>query len=65
MNSTASRPFRLHQLLLHRSSYWNYFGGLTFFLLALTVGTGLLLSIYYVPSASPALKPRWPNKAAC
>jgi quinol-cytochrome oxidoreductase complex cytochrome b subunit len=37
------------------SSIWYSFGWLTLFLLAVMVGTGMLLSIYYEPSAAPAM----------
>lgn len=39
----------------HRHSLWYYFGGLTLFLLALMVASGLLLTLYYEPSAAPAV----------
>lgn len=38
----------------HRYSIWYYFGGMTFFLFAVQVGTGALLLLYYRPSASEA-----------
>jgi quinol-cytochrome oxidoreductase complex cytochrome b subunit len=38
----------------HRHSLWYYFGGLALFLLAMMVVSGVLLSMYYEPSASPA-----------
>lgn len=40
-----------------RHSVWYYFGGLTLFLLLVMVGSGILLSTYYEPSASPASAP--------
>lgn len=40
-----------------RHSVWYYFGGLTLFLLLVMVGSGILLSTYYEPSASPAVAP--------
>ncbi len=40
---------------LHRASAWYYVGGLGLFLLLLTAGTGMLLSMYYQPNANPAV----------
>ncbi len=38
----------------HRHSLWYHFTGLSLFLLVLVAVTGILLSMYYVPSATPA-----------
>ena len=35
----------------HRHTFWYYFGGMTLFLFAIQVGTGILLLLYYRPSA--------------
>ena len=41
---------------LHRHSVWYYFGGMTLFLFAIQVGTGILLLLYYRPSAENAFE---------
>ena len=41
---------------LHRHSIWYYFGGMTLFLFAVQVGTGILLLLYYRPSAENAFE---------
>jgi cytochrome b6 len=38
----------------HRHSVWYYFGGMTLFLFFVQVGTGILLTMYYRPSAEEA-----------
>jgi cytochrome b6 len=39
---------------LHRHSLWYYFGGITLFLFLVQVATGILLMLYYRPSAEGA-----------
>jgi cytochrome b6 len=39
---------------MHRHSPWYYFGGMTLFLFMVQVGTGILLMLYYRPSAEGA-----------
>ena len=41
---------------LHRHSIWYYFGGMTLFLFAVQVATGILLLLYYRPSAENAFE---------
>jgi cytochrome b6 len=41
---------------IHRQSIWYYFGGMTLFLFAIQVSTGLLLLLYYRPSAETAFE---------
>ena len=41
---------------LHRHSIWYYFGGMTLFLFAVQVVTGILLLLYYRPSAENAFE---------
>ena len=41
---------------LHRHSVWYYFGGMTLFLFMVQVGTGILLLLYYRPSAENAFE---------
>lgn len=41
---------------LHRHSVWYYFGGMTLFLFAVQVVTGILLLLYYRPSADQAFE---------
>jgi len=39
---------------VHRNTVWYYFGGMTLFLFAIQVATGILLLFYYRPSAEEA-----------
>jgi cytochrome b6 len=39
---------------VHRHTIWYYFGGMTLFLFTIQVGTGILLLLYYRPSAEEA-----------
>ena len=41
---------------LHRHTFWYYFGGMTLFLFGIQVGTGILLLLYYRPSAGEAFE---------
>lgn len=41
---------------VHRHSFWYYLGGMTLFLFGIQVGTGILLLLYYRPSASEAFE---------
>ena len=41
---------------LHRHTFWYYFGGMTLFLFMIQVGTGILLLLYYRPSANEAFE---------
>ena len=41
---------------VHRHSIWYYFGGMTLFLFLVQVGTGILLLLYYRPSAENAFE---------
>ena len=40
----------------HRHTLWYYFGGMTLFLFVIQVGTGILLLLYYRPSAESAFE---------
>ena len=40
----------------HRHSFWYYFGGMTLFLFLVQVSTGILLLLYYRPSAEGAFE---------
>jgi cytochrome b6 len=42
------------QVPLHRHAFWYYFGGMTLFLFMVQVSTGILLLLYYRPSAEEA-----------
>jgi len=48
------RLARHKQVPVHRHTLWYYFGGMTLFLFAIQVGTGILLLLYYRPSAEEA-----------
>src|SRR5512143_1477216 len=39
---------------VHRHSFWYYWGGMTLFLFGIQVATGILLVLYYRPSADEA-----------
>jgi len=41
---------------VHRYSIWYYFGGMTLFLFTVQVITGILLLLYYRPSAENAFE---------
>ncbi len=41
---------------LHRHTIWYYFGGMTLFLFMIQVATGILLMLYYRPSADEAFE---------
>jgi cytochrome b6 len=41
---------------IHRQSIWYYFGGMTLFLFGIQVSTGILLLLYYRPSAETAFE---------
>lgn len=44
------------QVPLHRHTFWYYFGGMTLFLFMIQVATGILLLLYYRPSAGEAFE---------
>src|SRR5262249_45935089 len=45
---------RKKQVPVHRHTVWYYFGGMTLFLFVVQVATGILLLLYYRPSAEEA-----------
>jgi cytochrome b6 len=47
---------RHKQVPRHRHSFWYYLGGMTLFLFCVQVGTGILLLLYYRPSAGEAFE---------
>ncbi len=49
-------PLRKKTVPLHRHSYWYYLGGITLFLFVIQVLTGILLLLYYRPSAGEAFE---------
>jgi cytochrome b6 len=49
------RQFVRHKVVpVHHHTVWYYFGGMTLFLFAIQVSTGILLLLYYRPSAEEA-----------
>ncbi|HWH76150.1 MAG TPA: cytochrome bc complex cytochrome b subunit, partial [Candidatus Binatus sp.] len=44
------------EIPLHRHTFWYYFGGMTLFLFVIQVCTGILLLLYYRPSAGEAFE---------
>lgn len=54
--STLTRAAQKKEVPLHRQSIWYYFGGMTLFLFVVQVITGILLLLYYRPSAENAFE---------
>jgi len=54
--STLARTAQKKEVPLHRHSIWYYFGGMTLFLFVVQVVTGILLLLYYRPSAESAFE---------
>jgi cytochrome b6 len=55
LDLTGLRHFvREKRVPIHRHAFWYYVGGMTLFLLAVQVATGILLLLYYRPSADEA-----------
>ena len=49
-------PLKKKTVPLHKLSYWYFFGGITLFLFGIQVCTGILLLLYYRPSAGEAFE---------
>ncbi len=49
-------PLRKKAVPVHRFSYWYFLGGITLFLFGIQVCTGILLLLYYRPTASEAFE---------
>src|SRR6266480_1265950 len=54
--STLTHLADKKEVPVHRHSIWYYFGGMTLFLFAVQVGTGILLLLYYRPSSEGAFE---------
>jgi cytochrome b6 len=54
--NTLSEVAHKKEIPLHRHSIWYYFGGMTLFLFVVQVATGILLLLYYRPSAENAFE---------
>ncbi|PYS22458.1 MAG: cytochrome bc complex cytochrome b subunit [Acidobacteria bacterium] len=54
--STLAAVAQKKEVPRHRHSIWYYFGGMTLFLFAVQVVTGILLLLYYRPSAENAFE---------
>ncbi|HEX7334602.1 MAG TPA: cytochrome bc complex cytochrome b subunit [Pyrinomonadaceae bacterium] len=54
--SALTEMARKKEVPLHRHSIWYYFGGMTLFLFVVQVVTGILLLLYYRPSAETAFE---------
>ena len=53
----ALRALIRHKVVpVHRQTIWYYFGGMTLFLFGIQVATGILLVLYYRPSAEEAFE---------
>ena len=53
---TVAEMAQKKEVPLHRHSIWYYFGGMTLFLFTVQVVTGILLLLYYRPSAEAAFE---------
>lgn len=53
---TLAAMAKKKEVPLHRHSIWYYFGGMTLFLFAVQVITGILLLLYYRPSSETAFE---------
>ena len=54
---SAALDFLRHKTVpMHRHSVWYYFGGVSLFLFAIQVATGLLLLVYYKPTPEAAFE---------
>lgn len=54
---TAIRALIQHKVVpIHRHTIWYYLGGMTLFLFSIQVATGILLVLYYRPSAEEAFE---------
>jgi quinol-cytochrome oxidoreductase complex cytochrome b subunit len=49
-------PLKKKTVPVHKLSYWYFFGGITLFLFGVQVCTGILLLLYYRPSAGEAFE---------
>jgi len=49
-------PIEKKTVPVHRHTLWYYFGGMTLFFFMVQVGTGILLMLYYRPSANEAFE---------
>ena len=54
--SSIADVARKKEIPLHRHTIWYYFGGMTLFLFTVQVVTGILLLLYYRPSADNAFE---------
>src|SRR4026207_480740 len=54
--STLGHAAQKKEVPVHRYSIWYYFGGMTLFLFVVQVATGILLLLYYRPSAENAFE---------
>src|SRR5437763_6869142 len=54
--STLTHLADKKEVPVHRHSIWYYFGGMTLFLFAVQVATGILLLLYYRPSSENAFE---------
>src|SRR3989454_11003338 len=54
--STLAGMAKKKEVPLHRHSIWYYFGGMTLFLFSIQVVTGILLLLYYRPTAESAFE---------
>ena len=54
--NTLAKTAQKKEVPLHRQSIWYYFGGMTLFLFVVQVTTGILLLLYYRPSAENAFE---------
>ena len=53
---SLAKPLKKKTVPVHKLSYWYFFGGITLFLFGIQVCTGILLLLYYRPSAGEAFE---------
>src|SRR5687768_11219591 len=54
--ATLKKLIREKTIPIHRHTIWYYFGGMTLFLFSVQVVTGILLLLYYRPTAESAFE---------
>src|SRR4026208_1669801 len=54
--SDLAKVAKKKEVPIHRHTFWYYFGGMTLFLFMIQVATGILLLLYYRPSAGEAFE---------
>src|SRR5437899_6506393 len=56
LTTTLTTALREKSIPIHRHTIWYYFGGMTLFLFSVQAVTGILLLLYYRPTAESAFE---------